>query len=112
MPIELMALAAATVLGAAQFILAKRNPVFAQIQRNFLETYFIVALIIVVLAVMQGFGEWSMKGAVIYLAGRVLYVIFSFGILSRVRKWTWAVSILGLVGCAAQLLKVLLDLAI
>ena len=110
MTIEIWALVLTTVLGVVQFVLARQQPVFAQIQRNFLETYFIVALTIIALAALQGFGEWSFKGALIYLVGRALYVAFSFGILTRVRKWTWAISIVGLVGCVAQLIKVLLEM--
>ena len=110
MTIEIWALVLTTLLGAVQFALAQQQPVFAQINRNFLETYFIVAVTILVLATLHGFGEWSTKGAVIYAAGRALYVAFSFGVLTRMRKWTWAISIVGLVGCVAELIRVLLGM--
>ena len=112
MTIELWMLVAVSIYGAGQFLLRGRIGRLAQIHRNFMETYLIVASSLLILYALDGFGEWSTKGAVVYAAGRALYLVFSFGPLLPLRKWTWAISIVGLVGCVAQLVKMLLGLVL
>lgn len=78
-----------------------------QIHRNFSEICYFFAACVVALHWLGGFGPWSQKGAAVYSAGRLLYLIFSVPPLRPFRRWIWATSILGMVGCVAELVRFL-----
>jgi uncharacterized MAPEG superfamily protein len=105
MTTEMILLLAMSIYGAIQAVLTGRLDGLRQIHRNFSETYYLFSAIILALAMVGSFGGWSMQGAVAYAAGRLLYLILSVKLLRSVRKWAWAISIAGIIGCAAELIR-------
>lgn len=101
-PLEIWMLLAASLLGALQGLGGAKA---AQIQRNYSETFFIFGTAIVALLVLDGFGDWSREGAAVYVAGRIFYTGTTLAGATPLRKWTWAVSMVGLVGCLGQLAR-------
>ena len=91
--------------GALQALLAVPLVGLHQIHRNFSETSFLFATSVLALSILNGFGPWSLKGAIVYAAGRTLYLLFSIAPLRPYRKWAWAISIAGIVGCLAELAR-------
>jgi uncharacterized MAPEG superfamily protein len=105
MQIEIAILLGVCVYGAAQALLTGSFASLLQIHRNFSETSFLFAASVLGLSAVNGFGPWSLKGAAAYAAGRTLYVLFSVAPLRTYRKWAWAASIAGIVGCLAELAR-------
>jgi uncharacterized MAPEG superfamily protein len=105
--VEIWALLAVLLLGAGQVLFLRGDA--AQISRNFAETFpsFLGALI--GLTALNGFGEWSQEGAVVYAIGRYAYLILTLT-YPKVRKWAWALSIIGLAACLAELTRALMML--
>lgn len=101
-PLEIWMIFAASILGALQAFGGAKT---AQIQRNFSETFFLFSAAILGLLFLDGFGDWSREGSVIYVAGRIFYAAVSLIGATRFRKWIWAASLAGLVGCLAQLAR-------
>lgn len=101
-PLEIWMLLSASALGALQ---ALGGAATAQIQRNFSETHFLFSTAIVALLILDGFGDWSREGSAVYVAGRVFYAGMTLVGVTRFRKWIWAVSMAGLVGCLGQLAR-------
>jgi uncharacterized MAPEG superfamily protein len=111
MPIELSVLLGVCVYGAIQALLTGPVPALQQIHRNFSETFYLFAVCVLALHALDAFGAWSQKGAIVYAVGRALYLIVSAPPLRVVRKWAWAISLAGIVGCAAEVLRALLALS-
>ncbi len=107
MGVETTILLGACLYGAAQAALTQRSETLQQIHRNFSETFYLFGAGLVSLALLDGFGPWSLKGAIFYGAGRSLYLLLSIKPLRSLRKWGWAVSIAGIVGVLAELGRVL-----
>lgn len=105
MAIEMLILLGAGAYGAAQALLSGPVSDLQQIHRNFSETFPLFAASVVALSMMNGFGPWSVKGAVAYAAGRMLYLVLSVEPTRSLRKWAWAVSIAGIAGCLAELVR-------
>jgi len=103
MSFELWILFGICVYGALQALATWPLESMRQIHRNFSETFYLFAVCVVVLHWLSGFGPWSQKGAAVYAAGRFLYLIFSVPQLRPLRRWMWATSIAGIVGCVAEL---------
>ena len=80
-----------------------RGELGAQVRRNFAETFPIFAGGVAALWAAGGFGEYSATGVSLYAAGRVLYLVLSVRPLRRVRKFSWALSVAGLIGLGVQL---------
>lgn len=108
MPVELQILLGVCGYGAIQALATGPIEPMRQIHRNFSETFYLFAICILLLHALNGFGNWSLKGAVVYAAGRALYLVFSIQQLRPVRKWAWAVSIAGIVGCMGEVARFLL----
>jgi uncharacterized MAPEG superfamily protein len=108
MSFELWILLGMCVYGSLQALVTGPVEPVRQIHRNFSETFYLFAACVVALHWLGGFGPWSQKGAAVYSAGRFLYLIFSVPQLRPFRRWTWAVSIAGIVGCVAELVRFLL----
>lgn len=102
---EITVLLAMSIYGAIQALLAGRFEVLRQVHRNFSETYYLFSAIILALAGLDSFGGWSTQGAVVYAAGRLLYLALSMKSLRSIRKWAWATSMAGITGCAAELIR-------
>lgn len=105
MVIETLVLLGVCVYGAVQGSLSTRSEAPQQIHRNFSETFYVFAAAILALAMLDGFGPWSFKGAIAYAVGRALYLFLSLKPLRAWRKWGWAVSIAGIVGVLAELAR-------
>jgi uncharacterized MAPEG superfamily protein len=105
MTTEMILLLAMSIYGAIQAMLTGRLEELRQIHRNFSETYYLFSAIILALAALDSFGGWSMQGAVVYAAGRLLYLALSIKSLRSIRKWAWATSMAGITGCAAELIR-------
>lgn len=105
MAIETLVLLGLCIYGATQGLLSARSETLQQIHRNFSETFYVFAASILALAMLDGFGLWSFKGAVAYAVGRALYLVLSVKPLRAWRKWGWAVSIAGIVGVLAELAR-------
>lgn len=98
-------LIAAAALGSSQ--LALRGELGAQVRRNFAET-FPVFVLLAAIAVASGTQADAVQGgALLYLAGRVAYLVLSARPLRPVRKFAWALSIAGLIGLAVGLVGTL-----
>ncbi len=70
---------------------------------NFMETFVVFAVVVLVLAVAHRTGPLSVWGSRIYLLGRVLYVpCYAFDI-KGVRSLIYAVAFVGLVMCIAAI---------
>jgi len=110
MKVELLVMGGVAAYGAAQALLAGPVPAVQQIHRNFSETAYLFFAVVLALAAIEGFGPWSHKGAVVYAIGRGAYLALSFGPLRRFRKWAWATSIAGIVGCLGELARAVLQL--
>lgn len=105
MAIELQILFGVCAYGAVQGLIAGRFKWAEQVHRNFSETVFVFVLPILCLASADGFGSWSFKGACAYAAGRGLYLLLSIRRLRPFRKWAWAISVSGIVGCIGEVLR-------
>ncbi|MGD9967566.1 MAG: MAPEG family protein [Hyphomonadaceae bacterium] len=105
MNVEIAILFGACVYGAAQASVSQRNETLQQIHRNYSETSYLFAAATLALLLLNGFGPWSLKGALVYAAGRALYLILSVKPLRSLRKWGWAVSIAGIVGVLGELVR-------
>lgn len=105
MTAEMTVLLAMSIYGALQALLTGRFEVLRQVHRNFSETYYLFSAVTLALAGLDAFGGWSMQGAVIYAAGRLLYLALSIRSLRPIRKWAWATSMAGISGCAAELIR-------
>ena len=105
MQIELAILLGICLYGATQAAFSSSFADLQQIHRNFSETAYLFAASVLGLHATSGFGSWSLKGTVVYAIGRALYVLFSVPPLRPYRKWTWATSIAGIVGCLAELAR-------
>lgn len=108
MSFELWILFGLCVYGALQALATGPVEPVRQIHRNFSETFYLFAACVIALHWLGGFGPWSQKGAALYAAGRFLYLIFSVAPLRPFRRWMWALSIAGIVGCVAELVRSLL----
>ncbi len=105
MVVEIAILLGACVYGAVQAPLGQFSETLQQIHRNFSETFYLFAAGVIALAMLEGFGPWSLKGAVVYAAGRGSYLILSVKPLRGLRRWGWAASIAGVVGVLAELAR-------
>ena len=105
MAVETTILLGVCLYGAAQALLTQGRETLQQIHRNFSETFYLFGAGTVALAMLNGFGPWSLKGAMAYAAGRALYLILSAKPLRSLRKWGWAISIAGIVGVLAELAR-------
>lgn len=114
---ELVMVAETTILlgvclyGAAQALLTQRSETLQQIHRNFSETFYLFGAGTIALVLLNGFGPWSLKGAMAYAAGRTLYLMLSMKPLRSLRKWGWAISIAGIVGVLAELARTIWTMA-
>ncbi len=108
MSVELLILLGVCGYGAIQALATGPIEPMRQIHRNFSETFYLFAICILLLHALNAFGNWSLKGAVVYAAGRALYLVFSIQQLRPARRWAWAVSIAGVVGCMGELARFLL----
>lgn len=113
MPLEfnmiiLLALLAICLLGFLQQRLARNSDIHFQIQRNFNETFWLVLAGLLILSLIDGHGEWSANGAIFYAVGRWLYFLLSVTKQMPIRKYSWALSMVGFVGVFAQLAKTLI----
>ncbi len=108
MPVaEIWALLAVLLLSAMQVLFLRGEAV--QIHRNFAETLPIFLGVLVGLTALDGFGDWSQQGAVMYVASRYAYAVLTLT-YPRVRKWAWALSVAGLALCLAELTRALMSL--
>lgn len=105
MAIELQVLLGVCVGGTVQALLLGRVEALRQIHRNFSETFYFFGTSILLLSMLDGFGAWSFKGAIAYAAGRLSYLALSVKPTRPLRKWAWAISIAGIVGCLGELLR-------
>ncbi|MGA9659991.1 MAG: MAPEG family protein [Asticcacaulis sp.] len=70
---------------------------------NFMETFAIFAVIILVLALTGKTSELSVWGARLYLIGRIAYIpLYAFGV-KWVRSLSWILSLTGIILCFATL---------
>lgn len=97
---ELYCLITAAGLGLAQSVL--RGDLGRQVRRNYAETFPLFALLVGVVLAQGSGGEMSANGALLYVTGRVLYLLLSVRPLRSVRKFAWALSVAGLIGLAAE----------
>jgi uncharacterized MAPEG superfamily protein len=111
MVIETTILLGVCLYGAVQAALAQRSETLQQVHRNFSETFYLFAAATLALVLLDAFGPWSLKGAIVYGAGRALYLVLSMKPLRGLRKWAWAASIAGIVGVIAELTKALWAMA-
>lgn len=93
------------VYGAVQALLQGRVEALQQVHRNFSETFYLFGASVLMLSMLEGFGAWSFKGAIAYAAGRLLYLALSMKPTRPLRKWAWAISMAGIVGCLGELLR-------
>lgn len=76
-------------------------------QRNFLETFVIFAAAVLLLEVQGKAGGWlSEAGAVLYLAGRILYLPLYAAGIPWVRTFSWNAATLGIAMVMVALLPV------
>ncbi|MGD9800206.1 MAG: MAPEG family protein [Parvularculaceae bacterium] len=108
MGIELLILLGMCVYGAVQALLTGVGATIQQIHRNFSETFFLFGASVLTLEFLNGFGPWSLKGAAAYAVGRALYLAMSVKPMRPLRRWAWAVSIAGIVGCLAELARAII----
>ncbi|MDX1650323.1 MAG: MAPEG family protein [Myxococcota bacterium] len=72
--------------------------------RNFLETFPLFAVLVLLVHVSGRAGAASQWGAALYLGGRVLFLpLYALGV-PWLRTFSWNLATLGLVGVGAQLL--------
>ncbi len=109
MQIEVAVLLGACCYGAVQALLMGSFAGLWEIHRNFSETSYVFAVSVLGLSSINGFGPWSLKGAAVYAAGRALYALLSVAPLRAYRKWAWAASIAGILGCLAELVRATLS---
>lgn len=102
---EMLVLLGASAYGAGQALLCGPISGLRQIHRNFSETFYVFAASVVALSMIDAFGAWSLKGAIAYAVGRASYLVFSVEPARPLRKWAWAVSVAGIVGCVAELIQ-------
>ncbi|MGE0046263.1 MAG: MAPEG family protein, partial [Hyphomonadaceae bacterium] len=81
-----------------------------QIHRNFSETFYLFGAGVLALQMLDGFGAWSLKGAIAYAAGRALYLLLSLKPTRGFRKWAWATSLAGIVGIWAEVVRTMIAL--
>ena len=121
MQIELCIVASAAILGLLQIVMVvvaglpqrglkwdmgprdgakPLSGVAARIERasiNFFETFPVFVAVVLVAYLAGKLGDLTQLGAVLYLAGRILYVpLYAFGI-PVVRTVAWSVALLGIV---------------
>jgi uncharacterized MAPEG superfamily protein len=71
-------------------------------QRNFLETFSIFSVCVLLVHVTAVYGSLSQWGSILYLVGRVLYLpLYAFGV-PWLRSFSWNLATLGLVLVGAQ----------
>ena len=98
---ELLALMATAALGLAQLVL--RGQLGTQVRRNFAETFPAFALLVACVLMADAGGTFSARGAVLFAAGRLGYLVLSVRPLRPVRRFAWALAVAGLIGLAAQM---------
>ena len=98
---EWLALLAMLVFALAQVVLTSSDVARAA-RRNFEATFPIFVASVLGLAVLHGFGRFSLNGAVIYAVARGLYLAMTY-VAKPLRSSAWALSIAGLLGCVGQL---------
>ena len=98
---EWLALLAMLVFALLQVTLTSSDAARAA-RRNFEATFPVFAGSVLALAVLHGFGRYSLNGAVIYAAARLLYLAMTY-VGKPLRSYAWALSIAGLIGCVGQL---------
>lgn len=108
--VVLLALMAVTPLGFLQQKLARNSDLYFQVHRNFNETFWFVLAGLLILSLTGAHGEWSANGAVFYAVGRWLYFLLSVTKHTAIRKYSWALSMVGFVGVFAQMAKTLIML--
>lgn len=111
MSVETTILLGMSIYGAAQALTTQRSETLQQVHRNFSETFYLFAAGVLALAMLDGFGPWSFKGAIAYAAGRTLYLLLSVKPARGLRKWGWAVSIAGIVGVLGELARTMWAMA-
>jgi uncharacterized MAPEG superfamily protein len=71
-------------------------------QRNFLETFSIFSVCVLLVHLTGVYGSLSQWGSILYLVGRVLYLpLYAFGI-PWLRSFSWSLATFGLVLVGAQ----------
>ena len=71
-------------------------------QQNFLETFAIFAVLVILVHVTNTYGELSYWGSVLYLIGRLLFLpLYAWGI-RWIRTFSWNIATFGLVLVGAQ----------
>lgn len=105
MDIELQILMGVSAYGALQGLIASHFAGLQQIHRNFSETAFLFVAIVLFLSAADGFGSWSQKGSLAYVIGRGFYLGLSIKQFRPFRRWAWAVSTAGIVGCIGELAR-------
>ena len=121
MPIELICLAWAVVLGLAHILIAGQartnelgtkwnasardgvQPVLSNMsnrllrsQANFFETFPLFVAVILITATTQLFSSYSQWGAVLYLAARIVYFpLYAYGV-AYIRTVVWLISLIGI----------------
>lgn len=105
MSLEIAALLGVCLYGAVQAFAAGGSATLQQVHRNFSETFYLFGAGVLALGWLGAFGPWSSKGAVTYAAGRAIYLALSIAPLRRFRKWAWAISMAGVVGVLAELIR-------
>ncbi len=111
MAIETLVLLGVCIYGATQGLLSARSETLQQVHRNFSETFYVFAASLLALAMLEGFGPWSFKGAIAYAVGRALYLLLSVKPLRGWRKWGWAISVAGIVGVLGELARTIWAMA-
>ena len=96
---------AASVLGLTQVILSSRHHKFPQIQRNFSETYFVVIVCFLITLILGGGGSQAVTAASFYFVGRIAYVALTLIDQPNVRKYAWAISMVGVIGWTLVAIK-------
>ncbi len=71
-------------------------------QRNFLETFGIFSICVLLVHLTDAYGLFSYWGSILYLVGRTLYLpLYAFGV-PWFRSFSWNLATLGLVLVGAQ----------
>ena len=73
-------------------------------QSNFLETFSIFAVCVLLVHLTNAYGAWSHWGSIIYLSGRVLFLpLYAMGV-RWLRTFSWNLATLGLVLVGVQVI--------
>jgi len=72
-------------------------------QQNFLETFAIFAVCVVIVHLSDAYGSFSYWGSILYLVGRILFLpLYAAGVV-WLRTFSWNLATLGLVLVGAQI---------